>query len=68
MMWLIKLKKVLTGKAGMYKNTSIICCTLIVSGKKSDKTRKKIPEVFKGKLFIQVACDELAFSECLENV
>lgn len=25
------------------------------------------PEVFKGKLIIQVACDELEFGECLEK-
>lgn len=48
----------------MYKNTSNIHCTLEIS----DKPRgKKNPEVFKGKLIIQVACDELEFGECLEK-
>lgn len=52
----------------MYKNTSNIHRTLIVSGKKSDKTRKENPEVFKGKLIVQVARNEQEFSERLENV
>lgn len=47
----------------MYKNTGSIHCTLEIS----DKARKKTPEVFKGKLIIQVACDELEFGECLEK-
>lgn len=45
------------------KTQGNIHCTLEIS----DKTRKKNPEVFKGKLIIQVACDEREFSECLEK-
>lgn len=49
----------------MYKNTSNTHCTLEIG----DKVRgEKVPEVSKGKLIVQVACDELEFHECFENL